>query len=125
MPQNWDPLCNNYGQVLVPPVMSAQIELMMTVHVLQPLKQEVLHGLQKLIEAKRNHYWFTIYLTVFVLLHSCALLTQFEHRQARKYGLEVLRVPDCAFMPLADLKQARYSYMKWVEETHSRSQTVS
>jgi hypothetical protein len=98
-PQNWDPHCNNYGQVLIPPVMSAQIELMMTVLVLQPLKQEVLQGLQTLIEEKKNDFWFTIYLTVFILLHSCALLTQFENRQAKKYGYEVLNSLPAPFPP--------------------------
>jgi hypothetical protein len=39
VPQTFDPAANNYNQVLVPPVMSAQIELIMTAMILQPLKK--------------------------------------------------------------------------------------
>ncbi|KAH8682702.1 hypothetical protein BX600DRAFT_506269 [Xylariales sp. PMI_506] len=93
-PQNWDRGCNNYNQILMPPVISAQIELMMTVAILQPLSQSVLKSLLKLIEKGKAHSWLTIYLSLFILLHSCALLTEFENRQARKYGLETRYVND-------------------------------
>jgi hypothetical protein len=89
MPQTFDPAAPNYNQVLVPPVISAQIELIMTAVVLQPLKKAVLAQLQELIKANRTRSWFTIYLCLFVLLHSCALLTSFENMQAKKYGLPV------------------------------------
>ncbi len=89
-PQNYDPECHNYGHVLVPPVMSAQIELIAFVAVLEPMRRAVLAPLRKLIEKNRTRSWFTIYLCLFILLHSCALLTDFERRQAQKYGLEVM-----------------------------------
>jgi hypothetical protein len=89
VPQQFDPAAQNFNQVLVPPVMSAQIELIMTAMVLQPLKKAVLAQLQELIKANRTRSWFTIYLCLFVLLHSCALLTSFENMQAIKYGLQV------------------------------------
>jgi len=89
VPQQFDPAAPNFNQVLVPPVMSAQIELIMTAMVLLPLKKAVLTQLQELIKANRARSWFTIYLCLFVLLHSCALLTSFENMQAMKYGLQV------------------------------------
>ncbi|KAK1832991.1 hypothetical protein QBC39DRAFT_403358 [Podospora conica] len=103
-PQNYDPECHNYGQVLVPPVMSAQIELIATATLLNPSKEFVLRSLRKLIEANKTRAWFTIYLCLFILLHSCALLTEFENRQARKYG-----------------KSTRYVYENFVKELHHGS----
>ena len=91
MPQDYDKDCNNYGHILTPPVMSAQIELITTVMVLRPLKQAILQRLQALIQSNRTKAWFTIYLCMFMLLHSCALLTNYQNKQARKYGLKVSR----------------------------------
>ncbi|PMD45736.1 hypothetical protein L207DRAFT_419813 [Hyaloscypha variabilis F] len=107
VPQTFDQAAKNYNQVLVPPVMSAQVELIMTAVVLQPLKKSVLTQLQELIKANRSQSWFTIYLCLFVLLHSCALLTSFENMQAKKYGL-----------------QSRYVYDTFIEELHNGSKIM-
>jgi hypothetical protein len=69
--------------------MSAQIELIATATVLNPTRKKGLMALRELIEKKRTASWFTIYLCIFILLHSCALLTEFENRLAKKYGLKV------------------------------------
>jgi hypothetical protein len=89
-PQTFDPAAQNYNQVLIPPVMSAQLELIMTAVILLPLRKVVLVQLQELIKSNRPRSWFTIYLCLFILLHSCALLTSFENMQAKKYGLQVV-----------------------------------
>jgi hypothetical protein len=101
-PQIFDPAARNYNQVLIPPVMSAQLELVMTSMILQPLKKQVLNQLQDLIKADRPKSWFTIYLCLFILLHSCALLTSFENTQAKKYGLQVISIhtSESCFLPL-------------------------
>lgn len=91
-PQDYDRECHNFGQVLVPPVMSAQIELIATATLLNPAKKAVLGPLRKLMEGRKTQSWFTVYLCLFILLHSCALLTEFEHRQAKKYGRQVSRL---------------------------------
>lgn len=88
-PQTFDPAISSYGTNSIPPIMSAQIELMTTTQILQPLKKAVLQRLQRLIKANDLSSWFVIYLCLFVLLHSCSILTADEHRQARKYGLKV------------------------------------
>ena len=102
MPQTFDPAAKNFNQVLVPPVMSAQIELIMTAMVLQPLRRTVLTQLQELIKANRKKSWFTIYLCLFLLLHSCSLLTSFEHLRAKRHGLQVGSpgASESCFLPL-------------------------
>jgi hypothetical protein len=85
-PQNWDQEADNFMNYLVPPVMQAQIEILTTAMVLLPMKQAVLKGLQHLIEKCQIKSWFTIYLSTFILLHSCALLTRAEAVRAAREG---------------------------------------
>ncbi|KAI1326691.1 hypothetical protein F5Y16DRAFT_225394 [Xylariaceae sp. FL0255] len=93
-PQDYDPECRNYGEILIPPVMSAQIELIATSTVLIPMRKQGLTCLRELIEKRRTTSWFANYLCIFILLHSCALLTDFEKKQAKKYGLRSRYVED-------------------------------
>ena len=88
-PQIYDPDVTSYGTNSIPPIMSAQIELMTTTRILQPLRKTVLKRLQNLMQANDLRCWFSVYLCLFILLHSCSILTADENRQARKYGLEV------------------------------------
>lgn len=88
-PQFLDEKCNTYGTNSIPPMMSAQVELITTTRILQPLKRSVLRALQRLIQENKFRNWFPIYLCFFILLHSCSILTLDENRAARKYGLQV------------------------------------
>ena len=88
-PQLFDEKCNSYGTNSISPMMSAQVELITTTRILQPLKRSILRTLQRLIQANKFRNWFPIYLCVFLLLHSCSILTLDENRAARKYGLQV------------------------------------
>jgi hypothetical protein len=125
VPQTFDQAAKNYNQVLVPPVMSAQVELIMTAVVLQPLKKSVLTQLQELIKANRSQSWFTIYLCLFVLLHSCALLTSFENMQAKKYGLQVYPPHSSQLdMLLLTYYKSRYVYDTFIEELHNGSKIM-
>ncbi|KAK6338447.1 hypothetical protein TWF730_002507 [Orbilia blumenaviensis] len=83
-----DPEAYNYGHILVSPILSAQIELLTTGQLLNPLKDKVLSSLQRLVETEKRKYWFPIYFTIFILLDSCEVYTAYEEVQARKYGLE-------------------------------------
>jgi hypothetical protein len=83
-PQNWDPESDNYNTYLIPPVLQAQIELLTTVAVLLPMKQAVLKGLQALMKANQTKSWFAVYLCLFILLHSCSLLTKAESARAKR-----------------------------------------
>jgi len=119
-PQDYDSECRNYGQVLLPPVMSAQIELMATAMVLEPSRKAVLVPLRKLMEGNKTKSWFTVYLCLFILLHSCALLTDFENKQARKYGSQVshAKLQRLNGQGAYQLPQSRYVYEKFVQELH-------
>jgi hypothetical protein len=87
--QDYGNACPNTGNILLPPVMNAQMEVIVTVMILLPMKKAVLQGLEELIKANRTGAWFTIYLCTFILLHSCALLTEADNKKARKQGMQV------------------------------------
>ena len=88
-PQFLDEEVDTFGTVSIPPIMSAQIELLTTTRILIPMRTSILRRLQRLIQANKLKNWFPTYLSVFILLHSCSILTRDENRAAKKYGLEV------------------------------------
>lgn len=79
----------NNGLILIPPVLSAQLEVIVTASILQPQRKLVLKLLNELFDSDRRQSWFTVYLTVFVLLHSCAMLIAADHAKAVKQGFKV------------------------------------
>ncbi len=79
----------NSGIILTPPVLSAQMEVVVTATLLLPARNDVLSCLQKMIQGNERRSWFAIYLAMFVLLQNCALLTQGDNKKARKQGYEV------------------------------------
>ncbi|KAK3325012.1 hypothetical protein B0H66DRAFT_470400 [Apodospora peruviana] len=87
-PRHYEPPCANDGLILTSPVFSAQMEVVMTSLLLQPAKKEVLKRLKDLVMENQRRSWFAIYLTMFILLHSCSLLTAADNKKARKQGLE-------------------------------------
>ncbi|KAF2473832.1 uncharacterized protein BDR25DRAFT_217243 [Lindgomyces ingoldianus] len=93
-PQDYGRDCPNTGMILTPPVFSAQLEVIVVATILQPAKKEVLQRLKDLMQENHGRQswqqpcWFTIYLAMFVLLHSCAMLTAGDNKKARKQGSE-------------------------------------
>jgi len=87
-PHQCNPNCPNNGKVLTPPVFSAQMEIIMTARILLPMKKRILRLLRTLIHERQRQSWFTIYLTLFILLHSCAMLTAANIKRARKQGIQ-------------------------------------
>jgi hypothetical protein len=88
-PQDYGKDCPNTGLVLLPPVFTAQIEIVMTSLVLEPAKRDVLRQLKDLVQENQRKSWFAIYLCMFILLHSCAMLTAADNKKANKQGLDV------------------------------------
>jgi hypothetical protein len=82
-----------HGSIPVPPVMGAQIELILIQKILVPLRTQVLDMLQGIIKANRASSWFTFYLCIFILLHNCAMITKHDAGYARKHGIQVRQSP--------------------------------
>jgi len=75
------------GKVPMPLLMTAQFECINYTTFLRPWSRQVLRRLNELVLAKKREYWFTIYLTLFVLLHSCSMMTRRDEEFARQFGV--------------------------------------
>jgi hypothetical protein len=80
------PLC---GKVPLPPVMIQQLDMVLTIGFLQPLRKKVLENFQKIVLNNKPKSWMTIYLITFMSLYSCARLTAENYHNARIHGFKV------------------------------------
>lgn len=88
--RDFGPNSPDTGKILMPPVFSAQMEIIFVSQVLQPTKKNILNKLYALMDEKQRSSWLTIYLCIFLLLHSCALLTAKDHERANLQGIKVI-----------------------------------
>jgi hypothetical protein len=84
-----DPSSRFHAMVPMPGIMIAQMECIMYTRILRPLSNRVLSVLKDLVTENKREHWLTIYLTLFILLHSCAMLTRRDFETAREFGLGV------------------------------------
>ena len=78
-----------HGKIPIPPVLGAQMQLILTQKLQGPLRSKILTRLQKLTLEQKPDNWFCIYICTFILLHNCSLLTIHDIGYARKHGLKV------------------------------------
>ncbi|KAI0136535.1 hypothetical protein BJ170DRAFT_15910 [Xylariales sp. AK1849] len=76
------------GHIPLPPVMGAQIELVLIHQLQSKWRREMLDGLQVMIQANSHTTWLTTYLVTFILLHNVSLLCQHDAGYARKHGIK-------------------------------------
>lgn len=74
-----------------PPVMCAPLQAVTYTKILRPMNKIVLDQLHALTIANKRKHWLTIYLTQFILLHSCAMMTRRNEEYARQINLNVSR----------------------------------
>lgn len=84
-----DPASPWYHYQPMPPIIIAQNECIVYTKLLRPMSVLVLKILQKFVGAKEKKYWLTIYLTTFVLLHSCSMITKRDAEYARQISARV------------------------------------
>ena len=77
------------GKIPIPPVLGAQMQLILNHKLQAPLRAKILAKLQRLTLDQKPDNWFCIYLCTFILLHNCSLLTIHDIGYARKHGIKV------------------------------------
>jgi hypothetical protein len=87
-PESADPSYPLFGRVPLTPVMIQQLDMILTLKILHPLRKRVLEDFQKLILANKPRSWLTMYLITFMFLHSCAALSAENYLNARQQGLK-------------------------------------
>ncbi|KAK7941111.1 uncharacterized protein PG986_013498 [Apiospora aurea] len=75
------------GHIPLPPVMGAQIELILIHQIQNKLRREMLDELQGILQTNNHITWFTAYLVTFIFLHNVSLLCQHDAAYARKHGI--------------------------------------
>ncbi|OHE93050.1 hypothetical protein CORC01_11689 [Colletotrichum orchidophilum] len=77
-----------HGCIPLPPVMGAQLDLVLIQHIQTRLRREMLEKLQKMTLQNKQKTWLTTYLVTFMLLHNIALVTDHDASYARKHGMK-------------------------------------
>ncbi|KAH9205742.1 hypothetical protein DL95DRAFT_256518, partial [Leptodontidium sp. 2 PMI_412] len=83
LPQTLDRSRYDYGEVPVPPIISAQLSLLREALIIRPWARQIRLDLEKLVAKKKPESWLTIYLVMFILLHNCSLLTAYSMKKAK------------------------------------------
>ncbi|POR31222.1 Uncharacterized protein TPAR_08564 [Tolypocladium paradoxum] len=78
----------NAGKIPMPPVLGAQLDLVLIHHIQTKLRREMLEILQKMVLKNKQGTWFVTYLVTFILLHNTALITAHDAGYARKHGMK-------------------------------------
>lgn len=76
-----------FEKVPLTPVMIQQLDMILTLKTLIPLRKKVLEDFQKLVLSNKPRSWLTMYLITFMFLHSCAALSVENYHNARQQGL--------------------------------------
>lgn len=84
-----DKTSSNPGKIPVPPVLGAQLDLILIQHIQTKLRRDLLDKLQKMILKNKHSTWFVTYLVTFILLHNTALITAHDANYAQKHGMKV------------------------------------
>jgi len=84
-----DPSSPYFERRPIPPLINAQFQVISYSTLLRPLRKAVLDQLQAFITTFKRKHWLTIYLTMFILLHSCSLITRRNAQYARQLSLTV------------------------------------
>lgn len=77
------------GRVPVPPVMGAQLNLVMIHQIQARLRKTVLDQLQKMVQKNKQSYWLVTYYVNFMLLHNASMIIEHDAGYAIKHGINV------------------------------------
>lgn len=90
-----------FGRVSTPRMIVAQNDSINASDIIMPLRRRVLKHLESHFKANKPRSWFTLYLAVFVFLHSASVISADRRRHGRENGA-----------------QKGYSLPRFVEELH-------
>ncbi|ATY59143.1 hypothetical protein A9K55_003604 [Cordyceps militaris] len=76
------------GKVPVPPVMGAQLNLIMIHQIQAKLRKSVLDQLQKIVQKNKQSTWLVTYYVDFILLHNASMIIAHDEGYARKHGIK-------------------------------------
>ncbi|KAK3180202.1 hypothetical protein K4F52_008401 [Lecanicillium sp. MT-2017a] len=75
------------GKIPLPPVLGAQLDIVLIHDIQKRLRKDVLDQLQRIIQKNKHCNWLAIYLVIFLLLHNASLIIEHDADYARKHGI--------------------------------------
>jgi hypothetical protein len=76
-----------HGKIPLPPVMGAQLDLVLTRTLIPRLRKMLLLQLQKISQANLARNWLVMYLVFFILLDNASLLFLHDRKYVEKHGI--------------------------------------
>lgn len=77
------------GKIPLPPVLGAQLNLVMIHHIQARLRKTVLDQLQRIVQKNKHSTWLVTYFVDFILLHNASMIISHDAGYARKHGINV------------------------------------
>ncbi len=77
------------NKIPLPPVLGAQLDLILIHHIQSKLRRQVLDRLERMVSKRKHNTWMVTYLVTFILLHNASLITAHDASYARKHGMNV------------------------------------
>jgi hypothetical protein len=111
----------------LPPYLDYQVASLVIERILVPLRRDVLHELQDVVNEHRPEDWYVTFLACFILLQNYELQMQFQRGFAAKRNAKVLYPsPDTLqrCVHAADDRQVQYLDMPLVRATNSGAKTI-
>lgn len=92
-PETKDETYPLYGKVSLPRMILAQFDSINTTKLLTKYARRVLTGLEVYMTSSQSRWWWTVYLSVFILLREASFISADRYRHARNnHGAKVRRV---------------------------------
>ena len=82
-----------YQRVPIPPILDFQIDWLW-MRKMNELRRTLVSQLKELIMKRERSNWYTIFLTIIVLLSNLEFIYQHQHRQMERYGGPVRKLCD-------------------------------
>lgn len=84
-----DETSGNPGKIPLPPVLGAQLDVILIHHIQSQLRRQVLEKVEKMVSKKQLDTWMGTYLATFMLLHNASLIIAHDKDYAKKHGIKV------------------------------------
>ena len=104
--------------VPVPPMTCAQVEVISYSSLLHPLRRKILKELKTMLLSNPRNSWLTIYLTLFILLHSCSHTSRRDEAFGRDIGHSVSQSKKNMHERGIDSSQLRFTNAASIADHH-------
>lgn len=111
------------GKIPISPVMDSQFDQIVIQCILNPLRTQVLKGLEAKVNRTKREDWFETYLLVFLLLNNIELSTAHDHKFANLHHHVVCKFVSASLIHVLNLSHRRLAGARALKTTASLRHT--